>query len=383
MSVLYLDLFAQQYSKREFAPCGDYYAVERTLEHTTIILSDGIGSGVKAHVAAILCTSRLQELLRLGFSLRQAFGRVVESMHEIRGSEHPYAVFTVLRVLPRGETTILTYEMPPPLFIGINRHCSVVPARTETLGSEVVAEVNAYLDDREGILLTSDGIVQAGLENGWRTGWGSEGVTRFINDELVDGKSFPELPERICKKAFEISKNRFRDDATVLLLQARRGRTLHVLTGPPADPADDYRVVKEFMAKEGLRAVCGATTSDIVSRVVGKPVSIESNPSSLIAPPKYYIEGIDLVTEGAVTLNQAYNILEADPEEYEPESGVSRLCNLLREADRIYFWVGGSRNVAHGDLSFLQRGILPRQTILPLLAEKLRNQGKLVVLREL
>ncbi|HPB56794.1 MAG TPA: hypothetical protein PLB68_12615, partial [Candidatus Aminicenantes bacterium] len=62
---------------------------------------------------------------------------------------------------------------------------------------------------------------------------------------------------------------------------------------------------------------------------------------------------------------------------------VSRLCNLLREADRIYFWVGGSRNVAHGDLSFLQRGILPRQTILPLLAEKLRNQGKLVVLREL
>ncbi|MDX9976249.1 MAG: hypothetical protein RBU21_24955, partial [FCB group bacterium] len=86
-------------------------------------------------------------------------------------------------------------------------------------------------------------------------------------------------------------------------------------------------------------------------------------------------------TEGAVTLNQVFNILEEDDSRYEPKSGVSNLARLLKDADRVEFLVGRAPNLAGEDIAFRQQGILPRTTIVPLLAEKLQSAGKLVIVR--
>jgi len=101
----------------------------------------------------------------------------------------------------------------------------------------------------------------------------------------------------------------------------------------------------------------------------------------MIAPPSYFIEGIDLVTEGTVTLNQVYNILDEDPRNYEETSGVTELCNYLRAADRINIFMGLAANPASESISFRQKGVLSRHNIVPLLVEKLRRQNKLVVLK--
>jgi hypothetical protein len=112
---------------------------------------------------------------------------------------------------------------------------------------------------------------------------------------------------------------------------------------------------------------------------LGERVSVERDPKSTIAPPRYEIDGVDLVTEGAVTLNQAYNIIDEDLALITEDSGVTELCALLQVADCVHIWIGGAKNVASGDISFRQCGILTRDRIMPLLAEKLRNAGKLVV----
>ncbi len=109
---------------------------------------------------------------------------------------------------------------------------------------------------------------------------------------------------------------------------------------------------------------------------------MEENPQSLLAPPRYQIEGIGLVTEGAVTLNQLYNVLDEDPSAFEEVSGVTELHALVHAADRINIWIGGAENPATTDISFRQQGILSRHKILPLLAKKLQEMGKLVVVKE-
>ena len=97
--------------------CGDYVTIERTAEATTAILADGIGTGVKARVAAVMYASRLMELIRLGFTLREACQKVIDTMHEARTSDIPFAAFAVCRILNSGHATILSYESPSPYFV--------------------------------------------------------------------------------------------------------------------------------------------------------------------------------------------------------------------------------------------------------------------------
>ena len=110
----YIETSIAQKSKKTGNVCGDYILVERTPEATTTILADGIGTGIKAHIAAVMCASRLMELIRLGFTLREACRKIVDTMHEARTTDIPFAAFSVCRILNSGHATIMSYEIPEP-----------------------------------------------------------------------------------------------------------------------------------------------------------------------------------------------------------------------------------------------------------------------------
>lgn len=131
-----------------------------------------------------------------------------------------------------------------------------------------------------------------------------------------------------------------------------------------------------------MKIVCGATTAKIVARHLGQELSVYENYQSTIAPPSYEIDGIDLVTEGVITLNQVYNVWDEDSSKLEKFSPVTDLFSLLYVADRVNIFHGQSDNPADGDISFIQTRVLSRKIIIPLLAEKLRDEGKLVVIEQ-
>lgn len=378
MAHKHIEIDKAQSSKHADAPCGDVVACDRSAAATTIICADGIGSGIKANLAATLCVARLTELLRCGFSLREAFGRLCATMNLWRDPHMPYAAFSVARVLPHGEATILTYEAPPPILIG-QRHADVLPHHTLTLGEALVGESHWRMTEGTGLLLMSDGITQAGLGSVLHEGWGSQGVARFVTDRLNDGLAMQEIPQCVHKQACEYWGSSSGDDCTVALASCRKGEVVNIFTGPPSTPADDRSVASRFLRLEGAKIVCGATTAKIVATQLRKPVAVEQDAASMLAPPRYEIEGIDLVSEGAVTLNQYYNVLEEDPEVFDEDSGVTQLHQYLRLADRVNILVGVAQNPVNKNIAFRQRGILPRTTIVPLIADKLRKQGKLVV----
>ncbi|MFP4105443.1 MAG: SpoIIE family protein phosphatase [Phycisphaerae bacterium] len=379
MGYIHVEVDSHQVAKKPGAS-GDVVRVLRTKAATAVICCDGIGSGIKANLAATMATQRLVELLNGGWSLRKSFMQVARSMNRLRGQEvvYPYAVFSVAYILNDGSATILTYESPRPLLIS-RGHVSTLKLRTEMLGTEVVGETECVLDPGEGVLLMTDGLTQAGIGGRFVEGWSADGVQQCAESLLARRIRPEQLPKCLVDRALAHWGQVQGDDCTALLARCRKGVPVNIFTGPPANPQMDEKTVKRFMDAEGLRIVAGAETARIVSRCTGKELGIEANPSSLITPPKYEIDGIDLVSEGAVTLNQVYNVLDADPAGFEETSAVTEMVELLRLADRVNFLLGTAENPANKSLTFRQQGIVSRGNIVPLIAEKLRDQGKLVV----
>ncbi|MEN6355801.1 MAG: SpoIIE family protein phosphatase [Armatimonadota bacterium] len=379
---IHVEVDTQQVSKRPGDVCGDVVAYERTPSSCMIVVSDGMGHGIKAHIAAQMCVSRVLELLRQGISLRKAFSSLVNTLEQAKGTDLPYAVFTVARILNDGVTTVLSYEMPPPIFV-TRRYSQVLRRRTTMEGHSLVGEANCHLSTDEGILIVTDGITQAGLGMGLPNGWTVDGTSQYISDCLSAGASLMGVPGCVLNRARELWNAGLGDDCTVALASCRKGRTVNILTGPPSNNKKDHEVIQRFMMMDGVKVVCGGTTAQIVAKALGKPLLMEPNPQSMLAPPRHIIDGIDLVSEGAVTLNQVYNVLDEDYKVFDEESGVTQLHRYLREADRINIMLGGAINPATTDISFRQKGILTRQTIIPLIAEKLKDAGKLVVIERI
>ena len=374
---VHIEIEAAQSPKRADWPCGDVVGSQRNEAATSVVCADGIGSGIRAHIAAELCVSRLLEMLRLGMSLRKAVGSVVRSMERNREPGSVFTAFSVARILNDGLTTVMSYEAPPVALLS-RRHALLLPSHSIELGGTLVTESECYLEPGEGLLLMSDGITQAGIGRGMPYGWQTEGVLRFADSCLSDGHS----PKELACMVHDHARNSWGeggDDCTVVTAWCRRGQILNILTGPPSKKDQDGAIVRRFMQAEGLTAVCGGTTAEIVARVLGKSIRMANDPASLIAPPRFEIPTVDLVTEGAVTLNQVYNVLDEDLNDLIEISGVTELCALIQVSDRINFIVGQAKNQASGDISFRQAGILTREHIVPLIAAKLRAAGKLVV----
>jgi hypothetical protein len=381
MGYIHVEVTSSQNSRKPGDVCGDAIACERNPRGTTLICCDGIGHGIRANIAATMCIARLLALLGHNYSLREAVASVTRTMTHAKESDLPYAAFSVARILSDGEATILTYEAPGPVYVSRNL-AMALPQRTLTMDRALVGESNCYIEPGEGLLLVSDGISQAGLGTTLRDGWGLEGLCRFASDQLAEGLDLRLLPEAVRTQAERISVDTTGltqgDDCTVMLAACRLGNTVNILTGPPDAKDRDAAVVREFMQREGSKVVCGGTTAQIVARHTGQRLEMRQEFVSTIAPPECFIQGINLTTEGAVTLNQVYNILDEDPGKYEADTAVTKLCDLLIAADRIRFLVGRSNKQTYEDICFRQRGLLPREKIVTLLADHLRKQAKLV-----
>ena len=358
--------------------CGDAHQCERTLDYTEFVLCDGIGSGVYANIAAVSCASRLIELFRSGVSQGLACEMVADSMHRARQEDIPFSAFTAAKILHDGQFTVYSYEAPAPIVI-LDGTAAVLKPHFRAAGDESIGESSGTLGVGDCLVLCSDGVTQAGTGRGYTFGIGEEGIAEYINVLLQKNVPLEEIPRRITEMTGLISSGRHDDDSTLAILSCRDALEVSVLTGPPSLKSRDRAYVERFMARPGIRVVCGSTTADILARELKREIRLKSAGTSFASPPEYAMDGIDIITEGAVALNQMYNILGENPERFVTDSPVERLCALLDKADVVTFMVGRSVNTAHRELLFQQLGIRPRESTIRLIAGRLREMGKLVV----
>lgn len=375
MPRIFVEDYSFQLCKYEQRYCGDVWKVQRTTEATVAMLADGIGSGIPANVSATLTVEYFFRLISGGFTLAEAVKNSLKILRTAKLNNGPWAAFNIVSISPDGELFIYSYESPQPVLMTIDG-LEQLTFNPQYYEGEIIHETSTHIKPTETMLLFTDGVTQAGLGRGLQNGWSESGVRKYLTEnELIRTNRVAVIPRTVVYKASSISQNRPADDITAAVLYFRRPKVLQILTGPPLKRELDSKIMGKFLAAEGIKAVCGGTTTSLLAKHMG--IVPQVHPGKYGAPAHSELKGIALACEGAITLNRANNIFDEPDLSAEAGFGATRLIELFADADEIYFWVGQSKNIANIN-SLKPVGMLSRNDVIDSLAKKLRLAGKLV-----
>jgi hypothetical protein len=120
-----------------------------------------------------------------------------------------------------------------------------------------------------------------------------------------------------------------------------------VFTGAPYDQDKDSYYAGIFNRFEGKKAISGGTTANLLARELGRSLKISNNNQNGDLPPLSEMEGVDLITEGILTLTRTLTYLENGLQNKKDSASV--LVGFLLKSDVIHFMTGASLNQAHYD----------------------------------
>lgn len=380
MGYLHFEVDAIRQPQYPGAPCGDEYTILHQQRATVVALANGLGRGPQANISANLYLSWIMTLLKNGYSLRESFSSVLKVLSSNRASGQPFAALTLIRCAVDGQTTLLSHSSLAPIYISSKNEAVVLEGKRTSLSGAYIREASIMLGPEDGLLMCLKDVTQAQIGQQMNMETGEEGLMNYVNEiqRLKQQKSG--VPAQLLASACEVWGRQNSDDMTVVLVAARKGAQLNILTGPPLDKKNDLDLVNDFWQARGNKVVSGASTAQMISRLLGIPLAMRTHCQTAITPPHYEMAGTDLMTEGAVTLNQVHNLLRLDSALVDKVEGpAGDLCRQLLTADCIHFFVGRAQNKAQDDVTFKQLGILPRRTIVPMLQDVLEKQGKRVI----
>lgn len=364
-------------SKHHEELCGDAAQVVRTPSETTIILSDGLGSGVKANIMATLTTQIASGLLKRKVSIEHVISTIADTLPTCKVRGLAYSTLSILQILDDGSASLFEYDAPPALLFRGDKLTPIERQQRQICGRQVT-EARFYLQEGDVMLMVTDGVIHAGVGASFDLGLGEDGLLHFLGAPCSTWETAELLADFIIDLAKACYKSEPGDDCSAVAIRIRQPQTVRVMTGPPLDPQYDTEMVKALLSTPGAkRVVCGGTTAQIVSRILGEEIETSLEYIDPRVPPTAVLPRIDLTTEGVLTLNRCYELLRSATEgEDLPRSqdGATLLARILWNAEEIVFLVGRSFNQAHANLEELMQ-LAPRQHIIAKLARLLEKRG--------
>ncbi len=358
-SNIFLDIFCAQNNHVGESICGDVFLSRRVKEEgrTILVLSDGMGSGIKANVLASLTASMAVNFTIEHRELRKTAEIIMNTLPvcSVRGIS--YSTFTIIDLEDDGHTTIVEYDNPECLLLRGNEPFDpgweILELQSERhKGKEIrTCTFQALKEDR--IVFWSDGIIQSGMgTRAFPFGWGREEASSYVLKTLKNNPfvSSTKLARRVINSAALHDGEKPRDDTSCGVVYFREPRKLLLVTGPPFDERRDLDFALKVQRFRGKKIVAGGTTAEIIARELALKFDAGMESSDPELPPVSYVEGINLVTEGILTLGKVARILENYHRDTRLGNGpADQVIKLLLESDRILVLNGTRINVAHQD----------------------------------
>ena len=375
---LHAEVNVAQLCKNGEELCGDNVQVTRTADSVIVVVSDGLGSGVKANILATLTTKIASSMLARGADLDDVVETIAQTLPVCRERKIAYSTLQILRIDHNGNATLVEFDSPRTLLSRAG-HVMPFPAQSRTIGGKTVLAGQFELRENDWVVLVSDGVIHAGIGGLLPLGLGWNGIADRFSEDVTKAKDTADLCSSLinCCEGYYLGKPG--DDTTVVAVKIRNPRRINLMMGPPASPDHDATVVRSFLAAPGQKIVSGGTTATLVSRILGKPLKVSLEYHDPTIPPIAHLEGIDLVTEGVLTLNAAADRLRSvtDLKRSSRQDGATLAARLLLEGDHIHIWAGGAVNPAH------QNPLLPsamniKMQVLARLRTQLESLGKIV-----
>lgn len=335
--------------------CGDHVEViEQNENSQVVVLADGLGSGVKASILSTLTSRIISTMVAEGLSIEECVKTIAETLPicSVRGVA--YSTFSILHIVNNREAEIIEYDNPQAIFIRDGKNV-VVPRSEMTIMGKKLYRTVVSLKEGDHFILMSDGCPHAGLGTVYNFGWRRDDIIAYVEPLVCAGYTAKTLATILVDECDRLYGNKPGDDTTACVVRVRKREPVNILFGPPANRDDAGRMMSLFFSKEGKHIVCGGTTASIAAKYLGKEVKASISFVRSDVPPIAEIEGVDLVTEGVITMNKVVEYAKdfvTDNQLYEKWSyghdGASLICRLLfEEATDINFYVGRAVNPAH------------------------------------
>ncbi len=335
--------------------CGDHVDIVQSEDGSqVIVLADGLGSGVKASILSTLTARIISTMLAQGLSIEECVSTVAATLPICSTRGVAYSTFTILHIIQNRILEIIQYDNPDVIFL---RNGKVTPydKKEALIDGKKIYFSSLRMQEGDIFVAMSDGCPHAGIGGMYNFGWRREEIANFLEtfaDVGYTSRTLATILTDECDRLYGFEPG---DDTTACVLQVRKRNPVNLLFGPPSDKNDGDRMMALFFAKEGKHIVCGGTTSSIAAKYLNKPLRPTLNFCDKDVPPTAELEGVDLVTEGVITVNKVLQYAKdylAENTLYEKWSkqrdGASLICRLLfEEATDISFYVGQAVNPAH------------------------------------
>ena len=386
-----VDIAYKSLNKKGEELCGDKVEILHAGDSHILILADGMGSGVKANILATMTSKILGTMFLRGISLDRCVETIAETLPVCKVRQVAYATFSILEVRDDGSAYLVEFDNPACVFIRDGKLIELQKTYREIAGRRI-AESHFDVQLGDAFVLISDGAINAGVGDLLNFGWTWQSVADFVKREYAKTATALHLASELSEACNDLYMNQPGDDTTVAVLRVCKKHVVHLLTGPAGKKEDDVRMVNDFMAEEdAIKCVCGGTSSSVVARVLGRKLDVSINYVDDSVPPIAYIDGIDLVTEGVITMNKALGLLEKYTRDNEVDekfflelakpNGASMLAELLIDCcTDLTMFVGCAINEAYQnpELPF-EMGI--RQKLVDQFSDVMTRLGKTVTIK--
>ena len=363
--------------------CGDHVdVVEQNENSTVIVLADGLGSSVKASILSTLTSKIISTMMAEGLSIEECVSTIAATLPVCSVRGVAYSTFTIIHLIDNETAELIQYDNPQIIFIRDEKLYDY-PKTEMSIGGKKIYQSVIKLQENDIFVAMSDGCPHAGIGTGYNFGWKIEDIAAFMETLAPVGYTAKTLSTILVDECYKLYGNEPGDDATACVVRVRKREPMNLLFGPPANRDDCDRMMSLFFSKEGKHIICGGTTSSIAAKYLHKPLKPSLNFDSPDIPPTAELEGVDLVTEGVITVNKVLTYAKdylKDNESYEQWSmkrdGASQICRLLfEEATDINFYVGRAINPAHQNPD-LPINFSIKMNLVQELSECLKKMGK-------
>ena len=303
---LYADIGYQSLTKHGQIVCGDHIEkIQRPDGSVVLVLADGLGSGVKACILSTLTSTIISRMVAADLAIPYCVRAIAEALPVCSVRKLAYSTFTIISISPTGKALIVQYDNPG---IALIRNGEEVPISftQRNIDEKIIESAAIQLQKGDVLLAFSDGAENAGVAPGmsYAYKWGRDNIIRYMEPVCAGGYSAKTLNTMLLNECFERYEGMPGDDTTALTVYMRTREQVNLLVGPPANVEDNEKMMSLFFSKGGKHIVCGGTTSRIASEYLDKPLVTSAEFGDDDIPPMGSIEGVDLVTEGSLTINR-------------------------------------------------------------------------------
>jgi hypothetical protein len=355
LSNLFTDIGYCSLNRHGEVLCGDQVNIVEGDDGSTVaVLADGLGSGVKACILATLTAKIISTMISNSMSIEDCVATMAATLPVCGQRGLAYSTFTIVIIRNNREAEIIQYDNPRVILLRRGKHHEF-PSAGLVIGDKTIHRSKLAVQEDDAFIVMSDGAVHAGVGKTLNLGWRRENIITFMEKRYSSFLAAKAVATVLLDECNRLYRGEPGDDTTVCSIKIRPRSPVNLLIGPPQDPGDDRTMFSLFFGKEGRHIVCGGTSGCIAARFLGRKLKVEADYPDPDIPPVAHIDGVDLVTEGVITINRVLEYARSylgDNALYFDwrygGDGASRIARLLfEEATDISFYVGRAVNPAH------------------------------------